>query len=246
MPRAGELTYYEAIGAANRTHALNKPFSDEQAGPMLMQVGAILALLPPPPARVLECGCGTGWLSQLLQKSGYRVTGTDVSPNAIDLARNSPMFHGVEPPQFVVADAEQLPFDSLFDAVVFFDALHHAVDEQAAINAAHRALKPGGVCIASETGPGHAENSREVVERFDVTEKDMPPRRILQLGRAAGFSKMQVVPRADEIGRRLFSRRAPAQGFVRQLLRVWPLNYIELAVLLLFRKRSYGITLLWK
>src|SRR3954447_25572630 len=106
MPREGELTYYQAIGAAGRAHALNKPFSDDQAGLMLMQVGAVLELLPPPPARVLECGCGTGWLSQILQKCGYEVTGADVSPLAIDLARGRPLFRGVEPPQFLVADAE--------------------------------------------------------------------------------------------------------------------------------------------
>src|SRR4051794_40149709 len=105
MPREGELTYYEAIGEAARRHALAKPFSDDGRGLLLMQIGAVLRLLPLPPARVLECGCGTGWLSLLLQKCGYRVVGVDVSPGAIELCRSNAPFRGLEPPSFQVADA---------------------------------------------------------------------------------------------------------------------------------------------
>src|SRR5262245_52279864 len=199
MPRDGELTYYEAIGELGRQHAIEKPYSDPSRGLHLMQVGAVIDLLPLPPARVLDCGCGPGWLSQLLRKCGYQVVGADVSPYAIDLCRSTTVFHGMEPPEFVVADSEALPFENEFDAVVFFDSLHHSIDEQAAVSSAYRALKPGGVMIASETGPGHHEKSREVEERYGVTEKDMPPRRIVRLGRAAGFRRWRVYPRPDEI-----------------------------------------------
>src|SRR5947208_2228216 len=142
MPRDGELTYYQAIGEVGRRHALAKPFSDDARGLMLMQVGAVLDLLPAPPARVLECGCGTGWLSNILQRCGYQVVGTDVSPYAIELCRSTPVPDGFPQPEFLVADSEKLPFDGEFDAVVFFDSLHHSVDEQAAVSAAYRALKP--------------------------------------------------------------------------------------------------------
>lgn len=247
MPAEGELTYYQVIGEEGRQHALNKPFSDEAVGELLMQIGAILQLMPAPPARILECGCGTGWLSKILQKSGYQVVGIDVSQTAVQLAQSYPLFRDLESPQFLVADAEHLTFDSQFDVVLFFDALHHSVDEQEAINGAYRALKPGGICIASETPAGHAESSREVVERYGVIEKDMPPSRIARLGKAAGFKKIKVYPRADEMGKRLFSRGQHKRKRLTQVLtRIWPFNYLTVISMMMFRKRNYGIAVLTK
>jgi SAM-dependent methyltransferase len=246
MPTEGELTYYEDLGEAGRLHSINKPFSDRDCGTLLMQVGAILSLMPPPPARVLECGCGPGWLCQLLQKRGYDTTGIDVAPDAIRLAEESPLFPQLAPPTFRVADVEDLPFENEFDVVLFFDALHHAVDEQGAIDSAYRALKPGGVCITSETGPGHARKSREVVERFGVTEKDMPPTLIRRLGGKAGFRRVAFYPRADEIGKYLYGKPEAGQRRLTRLKQTWPFNYLVALAMILFLKRSYGITVLHK
>jgi SAM-dependent methyltransferase len=246
MPREGELNYYEAIGPASRANAVHKPFSKSSCGVELMQVGALMSLLPPPPARVLECGCGTGWLSYLLQQRGYEVVGSDVSIHALELARAHPPFNRESRPQFVLADTEDLPFESEFDIVVFYDSLHHAVDERKALQCAFRALKPGGVCIASEPGAGHQARSRDVIEEFDVTEKDMPPRTIRKLGKAAGFARCQVYPRADHLGRVLFHDRWPALGRLNALLHIWPIRYLLAFFLMVFAKGNYGITVLHK
>ena len=40
----------------------------------------LVSLLPPPPARVADLGCGTGSLSLLLADEGHPVTGVDFSP----------------------------------------------------------------------------------------------------------------------------------------------------------------------
>jgi SAM-dependent methyltransferase len=244
MPREGELTYFEAIGEDGRQHAVNKPFSDEACGVELMQVGALLTLMPPPPARVLECGCGTGWLCYFLQKRGYEAIGTDVSSHAIDLARANSLFEGGDTPSFIVADSERLPFDSEFDIVIFFDSLHHSVDEREALRSAYRALKPGGICIASEPGLGHESRSRSAIERYDVTEKDMPPSYVIRLGREVGFANGKAYPRADHLGRLLFTRRWSALGRLSRLLVRWPFNYLAIIFLLFFAKRYYGTTVL--
>jgi ubiquinone/menaquinone biosynthesis C-methylase UbiE len=246
MPREGELTYYEAVGEAGRLHAINKPFSDPERGPLLMQVGAIVSLLPPPPARVLECGCGPGWLCQLLQKCGFDVTGIDVSPDAIHLAVEHPLFPDAAQPTFQVADAENLPFTDEFDAVLFFGSLHHTVDEQAAIDGAYRALKAGGCCITSETGPGHARKSQEVAERFNVTEKDMPPTLIRRLGRRAGFRRVVMHPRADEVGKYLYLGPGAEQRGLARWKHLWPFNHLMALAMILFLKRQYGIVVLHK
>jgi SAM-dependent methyltransferase len=241
MPRAGELTYYERIGERGREAACRKPFSEDRRGWSLMQVGAVLALLPPPPARVLDCGCGTGWLTHILARSGYHAVGVDVSPQAVALARAGDDERGPGEAQFLVADAEDLPFEGEFDAVVFFDALHHALDERRAVECAHRALRPGGVLVASEPGPGHAAAARAVSHRFDVTEKDMPPARVLALGHDVGFRSGRVYPRADDLGKHLYPRATAPCGWLAR-----GLAYAQALALMLIRTRAHGVVVLTK
>lgn len=154
MPRNGELSFYETIGEAGREFCRNKPFSLDECGIELMQIGAIMTLLPPPPARILECGCGAGWLSKLLAKRGYDVVGTDVSSQAIEIANSDRKGVELSNPTFVVADTEELPFTAEFDVVIFYDSLHHAIDERESLVAAFRALKPGGDLHHVGTGSG--------------------------------------------------------------------------------------------
>lgn len=245
MPRPGELVYYDVIGDEGRAHALGKPFTNEDCGLHVMQVGAVLSLLPPPPARVLECGCGTGWLCYLLAKCGYDVVGTDVSPQAVELARANPVFQGFGRPKFVAADSENLPFEDEFDAVIFFDSLHHSINEQRAIDAAYRALKPGGRCIASETAEGHADHSAQIAEQYDVTEKDMPPKLIVKLGKAAGFRKSRVYIRPDVLGRFIFHPVRPSDSFKIRLMKRWPFRWFAQLALGLMRRKN-GLVLLEK
>jgi SAM-dependent methyltransferase len=222
-PRPGELTYYERIGETGRRHAVAKPFSDDACGLYLLRAGALFSLLPPPPARVLDCGCGTGWLSYFLARRGYDVVGTDVSSEAIALAQANPMFRDGLAPRFLVADSESLTFTSEFDAVVFFDSLHHTIDDAAALRSAHRALRPGGVCIALEPGRGHARKSRAIDAAYDVTDRDMPPWHVRRVGRRVGFSRCRIVPAPQHLGKALYAGRwrAPLRHLLVQSILLW-------------------------
>lgn len=233
MPRPGELTYYERIGESGRQHAVGKPFSDDECGLYLMRAGALFSLLPPPPARVLDCGCGTGWLSCFLARRGYDVVGTDVSVDAIRLAQANPLFRDGPGPAFTVADSESLPFHEEFDAVVFFDSLHHAIDETQALKCAFTALKPGGVCIALEPGRGHARKSRAIDAEYDITDKDMPPSQVCRAGRRVGFSRTRVVPAPQHLGKALYRHRwvAPVRHLVVQAIMLWQGWYCGIAIL---------------
>jgi SAM-dependent methyltransferase len=244
MPRAGELTYYEQIGEERRQHALGKPFTDVECGLYLMRVGALFKLLPPPPARVLECGCGTGWLAQFLAQSGYQVVATDVAPAAIRLARENRIFNRGGVPEYCVADSESLGYESAFDAVVFFDSLHHSIDELAAIRSAYRALRPGGVCIALEPGLAHHCRSLQAEAEFDVTEKDMPPLYIRRLGRKAGFKQCRIYPHPQRLGRTLYAHRSIA-GWRTLILQFRLLRYLALFIFMALR-RDNGIVVLKK
>jgi SAM-dependent methyltransferase len=196
MAKQGEIDYLKNIGDAGVRHAIHKPFSDPDCGRFLMEIGLVLSLLPPPPRRLLDLGCGTGWTSVFFARRGYHVVGVDISSDMIDHASRNPDALGLANLRFQVSDYEDLRFAEEFDCTVFFDALHHAVDEKLAIERTYASLKPGGTCVASEPGAGHqdAESSREAVKKWNVTEKDMPPDKIIALARAAGFREFKVYP----------------------------------------------------
>ena len=244
MPRSGELTYYDRIGDAGRAHAVGKPFSDDDCGLYLLRAGALFTLLPPPPARVLDRGCGTGWLSYFLARRGYEVVGTDVSAEAIRLAKSA-AYPGSPTPQFLVDDSEAATFNAEFDAVVFFDSLHHATDERVALASAFRALRPGGVCIALEPGRGHQRKSRDVGAAYDVTDKDMPPSYVCRVGRSVGFARCRIVPAPQHLGKALYSG-ARLGGWRGRLLSIAPLRYAAVAAIMLWQGRYCGIAILRK
>ena len=201
MPKAGEIAYLQMVGEESVQHALNKPFSDPRCGQYLIALGAMRTLLPPPPARLLDLGCGTGWTSCLLAKMGYEVVGQDIAPDMIYHANVNKQHYQTANVRFVVCDYEDMGFANEFDGAIFFDALHHAENERLALEMVFRALRPGGICITHEPGEGHAaaEVSRMVVQKFNVTEKDMPPHHIIRLATEIGFSNYCCYPFPEDL-----------------------------------------------
>ena len=207
MPKQGEIEYLQKMGEEGVRHAMGKPFSDAHCPFYLMEMGAVMALLPAPPARLLDVGCGTGWTSVFFARRGHEVVGVDIAGDMIYHANELREREGLDNLSFQVSDYEEMGFDGEFDCAVFYDALHHAVDEVAALRGVYRALRPGGVCITSEPGVGHARHpvSVEAMRKYNVTERDMPPRTIVAAGRQVGFRRFQVYPHAAELGNSIYS-----------------------------------------
>lgn len=193
-----EQRYYEHLTPCQIEYAVGKPFSSPLRGSYLIDIGEVLALLPPPPARLLDLGCGTGWTSALFARCGYEVLGIDLSPRAIELASSA---HGSGNPRFVVGDFEKMAYRGAFDCAVSYDSLHHSSDEEKTIGCVYRALVPGGVYVLCETGCGHSRTpfTVQVMETHGVTEKDMPPRRSIPLLRKAGFRDVTAYPRLKDL-----------------------------------------------
>jgi len=197
MPKQGEIDYVAKLAPAEVAHVLNKPFADARCGQYLMDVGLVLSLVPPPPAKLLDLGVGPGWTSLLFAQRGYEVVGVDLAPAMVELARVNQARAGVTNLTLLVADYESFTARPTFDIAVFYDALHHAEDEERALAAVWLALKAGGVCVTVEPGAEHGsdEGARAAVARFGVTEKSMPPQRIIDLGRRVGFTSFDVYER---------------------------------------------------
>lgn len=200
MAKSDEINYFKSLSEADQQHAVNKPFSAENCGDLLIKLGFIQRLLPSPPARILDFGCGTGWTSWILSRMGYEVVGQDISADMLEMARMNGDRYGANQIEFVQGDYESLNWENEFDATLFFDCLHHAVDEKSALLSAFKALKPDGICVAHEPGIGHAENQHTQAEvaKYQVTEKDTPPSKLRKLAAEIGFREFQIVPFPDE------------------------------------------------
>ncbi len=103
-----------------------------------------------PGDRVLEIGCGTGIIALGVAPEVMSVTGTDISPEMIAVARKKAETQGADNVIFHVADGYDLPFeDASFDAVLIFNTLHVVKEPETLLSEARRLLKPGGPLITA-------------------------------------------------------------------------------------------------
>ena len=111
-----------------------------------------------PGRKVLDIGCGPGWLTVQYARGGADVTAVDLTDRAVALA-NAHLAHCGLSANVQQANAERLPFDdNAFDVVVSSGVLHHTPDTQGAFREAYRVLKPGGVAKITlyRLGPLHS------------------------------------------------------------------------------------------
>jgi trans-aconitate methyltransferase len=122
-------------------YARNARFVAELAMPV------VELLAPRPGERILDLGCGDGFLTARLAAMGCDVVGVDASAAQVAAARRA----GV---RAETAAAEALDFREEFDAVFSNATLHWVRDADAAIASVFRALRPGGRFVAELGGEG--------------------------------------------------------------------------------------------
>ncbi len=101
--------------------------------------------------RVLDFGCGGGEISTELAIMGATVTGIDISPDLIEVAKKRAEIEGVsERVDFQVRDIEESPFpEEHFDVVLCYAVLHH-LDIRAVFPRLLSSLRRGGVAVIRE------------------------------------------------------------------------------------------------
>jgi SAM-dependent methyltransferase len=138
-------TYWDLDAA---TYDQSPGHSPRTALELAVWSAALRRLLPPPPARVLDVGAGTGFLAMLLARQGYRVSALDLSPGMLEKLRDKVRAAGLEV-ETVTADATEPPLDG-FDAVVERHLLWTLPDPEAAL-AAWRRSAPSGRLLLLES-----------------------------------------------------------------------------------------------
>jgi len=97
--------------------------------------------------RVLDVGCGAGTDLVRFAKGGALVSGVDISPSAVALARQNFSQQGLEA-DLREADGEHLPYaDGTFDLVFAHGVVQYTPNSRALVEECRRVLKPGGDAI---------------------------------------------------------------------------------------------------
>ena len=97
--------------------------------------------------QVLDVGCGAGTDLARFARGGAIVTGVDISPSAIALARQNFAQQGLSA-DLREADGERLPFpDSEFDFVFAHGVVQYTANDKALVEECRRVLKPGGTAV---------------------------------------------------------------------------------------------------
>jgi SAM-dependent methyltransferase len=141
-------------------------------------------------ARILELGCGHGALLHFARKAGYaNMSGVDGSPAQVAAAERLGI-PGVRKGDLMGA-LRETPEASL-DAVVAFDVLEHLTRDEIldAVDAIHRALKPGGRLILHV--PNGSSPFGTLMIYSDLThEVAFTPESLAQLFLASGWRKIE-------------------------------------------------------
>ena len=186
------------------------------------------------PLDALDVGCGTGFLSLELAARGHRVTGIDLAPTMLDLARRKAAEAGFGI-RFQEGDAEQAPFPAAsFDLAISRHVLWTLPHPEAAIDDWIRVLRPGGRLVVIDgaqydvaAAPPRQENARNSAEYAAIGDRlpfynGRPQSEIEALFRAKGLVAVGGDPVLDWIEAQ--SQRMIAEGGTprrRQRYVVW-------------------------
>ncbi len=125
------------------------------------------------PIDILELACGTGSLSiSLAELECYNITGTDLSPDMIEIARDKASKFEVEA-EFFPMNYLDISFENKFDCIfTVFDSVNYLREESELLTflqRTHRSLRTGGLLIFDFSTP---RNSMESVDYLNENEGD--------------------------------------------------------------------------
>lgn len=98
--------------------------------------------------RVLDVGCGNGYILAKFEGAGATSFGIDLTAKALELTNARLNLAGLEA-KLLQADATELPFpDHAFDLVYSLGVLHHSPNTEQCFGEIQRVLRPGGKIVA--------------------------------------------------------------------------------------------------
>ncbi|MEU4832234.1 class I SAM-dependent methyltransferase [Streptosporangium sp. NPDC023615] len=195
---------------------MNRPWFERELAGALASVPDLDAVLARPDARIADLGCGAGWSTAALARAypDALVEGLDVDAPSVEAATANAAAAGLAGRvSFAVRDAASLEAGR-YDAVFAFECLHDMPRPVSTLEAARRAIRPGGQVVVMDeavgetfTAPG--DQTDQVMYGFSLficlpdgmaerpsaaTGTVMRPDTLRHYAREAGFADIEVLP----------------------------------------------------
>ena len=156
---------------------------------------------------VLEVGCGAGVDLARFAKGGAEVTGVDLAPSAIELARANFSQQGLRG-RFEVADGEHLPFpDNSFDLVYAHGVVQYTANPRQLVEECRRVVKPGGEAVFQVYNRVSWLNGLSKLMKVGLEHDDAPVLLKFSIGEfrrlLSGFTKVAIIPERFPVKSRL-------------------------------------------
>lgn len=101
------------------------------------------------PPRLLDVGCGTGFLLEQLAGRGFSGVGVDLSPESVAIAQKRLEELGAADRLRAEVGSAYEPPDGQFELITLTDVLEHLEDPRACLRALRERLAPGGLLVIS-------------------------------------------------------------------------------------------------
>jgi SAM-dependent methyltransferase len=156
---------------------------------------------------VLEVGCGAGVDLARFAKGGADVTGVDLAPSAIELARANFSQQSL-PGRFEVADGERLPFpDNTFDLVYAHGVVQYTANPRQLVDECRRVVKPAGRAVFQVYNRVSWLNLLSKLMKVGLEHDDAPVLLKFSIGEfrrlLGGFTEVAIVPERFPVKSRL-------------------------------------------
>lgn len=140
-----ETSYWDSwnVGKDGWAADITEMYSD--LGTQVLSEVAALQLVSP---RIIEIGCGTGWLARRIEGDGGYL-GLDLSPEAIERAKRS-----LPNRRFLALDFHDWePAEDPFHVALIIDTVAYFRDQDLALTKVAKLLRPGGYVVLSTVNP---------------------------------------------------------------------------------------------
>jgi len=150
------------------------------------------ALSLPRKSKLLEIGCGSGWLAIFLFLMEYDVTSTTITKDEITISNKKAKKMMNAKPKFILDDITNTKIRGKFDAIILNGTFHHLKDKTRALKNCLKLLYEDGRLIIIEPGEKHNQSGkvRDIENKYNIRECGTSMKEMKKCLSDSGFRKI--------------------------------------------------------